>query len=96
MNVFNRNPGRQVVLLQHGAGCAHPGRQVKDVSTWGQHLPTTTLPQSWLTGLVASKWRQHLPTATLPQSWLTGLVASIWLLQNGASTSKHRLHPNHG
>ena len=43
-----------------------------------QHLPTTMLPKSWLTGFVASKWRQHLPTTTLPQSSPRGLVTSRW------------------
>ena len=45
-----------------------------------QHKTTTTLPQSWLTGLVDPKWRQHFPSTTLHQSW-------VWLLQHGASTS---------
>ena len=54
------------LLLYH-----NPGQHVWLLQT-RRHNPTTTLPQSWLTGLVAS----NFPTTTLPQSWLTGLVAS--------------------
>ena len=48
---FTRNPGWQVWY-----GLV--------VSTWHQHLPATTSPQSCLIGLLVSKQRQHLPTTT--------------------------------
>ena len=46
------------------------------LQTWRQHLPTTILPQSWLTGLAASNL-----APTPPNNDFTPILADRWLLQ---------------